>query len=57
MRSCVINFKGHWDDHFPLIEFSDINIYHSIIEIVQFEVYMVGGIYILQAYFMWLKLL
>ena len=26
LRSCVIDFKGSWDDHVPLIEFSTIAI-------------------------------
>ncbi|WMV37683.1 hypothetical protein MTR67_031068 [Solanum verrucosum] len=25
LRACVIDFKGNWDDHFPLIEFSYSN--------------------------------
>ena len=29
LRDCVIDFKGSWDDHLPLIEFAYNNIYHS----------------------------
>ena len=28
LRACVINFKGGWDDHLPLIEFSYNNSYN-----------------------------
>ncbi|WMV19535.1 hypothetical protein MTR67_012920 [Solanum verrucosum] len=31
LRACVIDFKGNWDDHLPLIEFSYNNSYHSSI--------------------------
>ena len=31
LRACVINFKGSWDDHLPLIEFAYYNSYHSSI--------------------------
>ena len=31
LRACVIDFKGNWDDHLPLIEFSYNNNYHSSI--------------------------
>ena len=37
MRACVINFRGKWDDHLPLIEFSYNNIYHSSIGMAPFE--------------------
>ncbi|WMV32798.1 hypothetical protein MTR67_026183 [Solanum verrucosum] len=37
MRSCVINFKGYWDDHLPLIEFAYNNSYHSSIGMAPFE--------------------
>ena len=29
LRACVIDFRGSWDDHLPLIEFSNNNSYHS----------------------------
>ena len=31
LRACVIDFKGSWDDHLPLIEFAYNNRYHSSI--------------------------
>ncbi|XP_069144557.1 uncharacterized protein [Solanum lycopersicum] len=31
LRACVIYFRGNWDDHLPLIEFSYNNSYHSSI--------------------------
>ena len=32
LRACVIDFKGSWNYHFPLIEFSYNNSYHSSIQ-------------------------
>ena len=37
LRSCVIDFKGSWDDHLPLIEFAYNNSYHSSIQMAPFE--------------------
>ncbi|WMV37690.1 hypothetical protein MTR67_031075 [Solanum verrucosum] len=37
LRACVIGFKGNWDDHLPLIEFSYKNSYHSSIQMTPFE--------------------
>ena len=37
LRACVIDFKGSWDDHLPLIEFSYNNSYHSSIGMAAFE--------------------
>ena len=37
LRACVINFKGSWDDHLPLIEFANNNNYHSRIQKVPYE--------------------
>ncbi|KAH0665088.1 hypothetical protein KY285_026294 [Solanum tuberosum] len=38
LRACVIDFKGNWDDHLPLIEFSYNNIsYHSDIQMAPYE--------------------
>ena len=36
-KSCVVNFKGFWDDHLPLIELSYNNCYHSGISVAPFE--------------------
>ncbi|CAN4114237.1 unnamed protein product [Withania somnifera] len=32
LRACVLDFKGSWDDHLPLIEFCYNNSYHSSIK-------------------------
>ena len=37
LRGCVIEFKGSWDDHLSLIEFSYNNRYHSSIRMAPFE--------------------
>lgn len=37
LRACVINFKGNWDDHLPLIEFAYNNSFHSSIQMAPFE--------------------
>ena len=37
LRECVIDFRGNWDDHLPLIEFSYNNSYHSSIGMAPFE--------------------
>ena len=33
----MIDFKGSWDDHLPLIEFSYNNSYHSSIQMAPYE--------------------
>ncbi|MFV1134988.1 hypothetical protein QML35_27775, partial [Klebsiella pneumoniae] len=30
-RACIIDFKGCWDKHLPMVEFSYNNSYHSSI--------------------------
>ncbi|XP_060178236.1 uncharacterized protein LOC132608184, partial [Lycium barbarum] len=37
LRACVLDFKGNWDDHLPLIEFSYNNSYHASIGMAPFE--------------------
>ncbi|WMV18906.1 hypothetical protein MTR67_012291 [Solanum verrucosum] len=37
LRACVIDFKGNWDDHFPLIEFAYNNSYHSSTGMAPYE--------------------
>ena len=37
LRSCVIDFKGIWDDHIPLIEFDYNNIYLLSIQMAPHE--------------------
>ena len=36
-RACVIDFKGSWNDHLPLIEFSYNNSYHSSIQMAPYK--------------------
>ncbi|WMV59018.1 hypothetical protein MTR67_052403 [Solanum verrucosum] len=38
LRACVIDFKGNWNDHLPLIEFAYNNNYHSSIAMASYEV-------------------
>ena len=38
LRACVIDFKGCWDDHLPLIKFAYNNSYHSSIQMAPYEV-------------------
>ena len=33
----MIDFKGSWDDHLPMIEFAYNNSYHSSIQMTPFE--------------------
>ncbi|XP_069149523.1 uncharacterized protein [Solanum lycopersicum] len=37
LKACVIDFRGSWDDHLPLIEFSYNNSYYSSIGMAPFE--------------------
>ncbi|KAL0381936.1 UNVERIFIED_CONTAM: Transposon Ty3-I Gag-Pol polyprotein [Sesamum latifolium] len=37
MRACVIEFRGNWDDHLPLIEFAYNNSFHSSIRMAPYE--------------------
>lgn len=37
-KASVINFKGNWDNHLPLIEFTSHNIYHTSIQMAPFEI-------------------
>ncbi|WMV19865.1 hypothetical protein MTR67_013250, partial [Solanum verrucosum] len=37
LKACVIDFKGNWDDHLPLIEFAYNNSYHSSIQMAPYE--------------------
>ena len=37
LRACVIDFKGSWDDHLPLIEFVYNNRYHSSIQMAPYK--------------------
>ena len=37
--ACVIDFKGNWDGHIPLIEFSYNNNYHSSIQMAPYDAF------------------
>ena len=37
LRACVIDYKGSWDDHLPLIEFAYNNSYHASIQMAPYE--------------------
>ncbi|WMV46949.1 hypothetical protein MTR67_040334 [Solanum verrucosum] len=37
LRTCVINFKGNWDDHLALIDFAYDNSYHSRIQMAPYK--------------------
>ncbi|XP_019244332.1 PREDICTED: uncharacterized protein LOC109224199 [Nicotiana attenuata] len=37
LRACVLDFKGNWDDHLPLIEFAYNNSFHASIQMAPFE--------------------
>ncbi|GJS82826.1 zinc finger, CCHC-type containing protein [Tanacetum coccineum] len=37
LRACVLDFRGSWDVHLPLIEFSYNNSYHSSVRCAPFE--------------------
>nr|GEV30325.1 putative reverse transcriptase domain-containing protein [Tanacetum cinerariifolium] len=37
LRACVIDFRGSWDQHLPLVEFSYNNNYHASIKAAPFE--------------------
>ncbi|GKD37227.1 putative reverse transcriptase domain-containing protein, partial [Tanacetum coccineum] len=37
LRACVMDFRGNWDTHLSLVEFSYNNSYHKSIKCVSFE--------------------
>ena len=37
LRACVIDYKGSWDDHLPLIEFAYNNSFHDSIGMAHYE--------------------
>ncbi|KAL0325246.1 UNVERIFIED_CONTAM: Transposon Tf2-11 polyprotein [Sesamum radiatum] len=37
MRACVIEFRGSWDDHLPLMEFAYNNSFHSSVGMAPYE--------------------
>ncbi|KAJ8755828.1 hypothetical protein K2173_024373 [Erythroxylum novogranatense] len=37
LRACVMDFRGAWDEHLPLVEFAYNNSYHSSIQMAPYE--------------------
>ena len=37
MRACVLEFRGNWDEHIPLMEFAYNNNFHSSIGMAPYE--------------------
>jgi hypothetical protein len=37
LRACILDLRGRWDDHLPLVEFAYNNSYHSSIEMTPYE--------------------
>lgn len=37
LRACVLDFKGSWDGHLPLIEFAYNNSYHTSFQMIPYE--------------------
>ena len=36
LRACIVDFKGNWDKHFPLVEFVYNNNFHSSISMAPY---------------------
>ena len=37
LRACVLDLKGSWDEHLPLVEFAYNNIYQTSIQMAPYE--------------------
>ena len=37
LRACVLDLKGSWDDHLPLVEFAYNNSYQASIQMAPYE--------------------
>ena len=37
LRACVLDLKGSWEEHLPLVEFSYNNNYHASIKMAPYE--------------------
>ena len=37
MRACVLDLKGSWEEHLPLVEFAYNNIYQASIQMAPYE--------------------
>ena len=38
LRACVLNFKGSWEEHLPLVEFAYNNSYQVSIQMTPYEI-------------------
>ena len=39
LRACVLDHKGSWEEHFPLVEFTYNNSYQASIQMVSYEAF------------------
>ena len=37
LRACILDFKGSWDEHFPLVEFAYNNSYQASVSMPPYE--------------------
>ena len=37
LRACILDLKGSWEEHFPLVEFSYNNSYQASIQMAPYE--------------------
>ena len=37
LRACILDFKGSWEEHFPLVEFAYNNNYQASIQMAPYE--------------------
>ena len=37
LRACILDLKGSWDEHLPLVEFAYNNSYQAIIQMAPYE--------------------
>ena len=37
LRACVLDLKGSWEEHFPLVEFASNNSYQASIHMAPYE--------------------
>ena len=37
LRACVLDHRGSWEEHFPLVEFAYKNSYHASIQMAPYE--------------------
>ena len=37
LRACILDYKGRWEEHFPLVEFAYNNSYQANIQMVPYE--------------------